>query len=53
MIREESKLYRFVKVCAIARPVGINPSPAISAVRRNRFWMWFFMVWFFGYWVKR
>src|SRR6266446_1180548 len=29
------KLCRVVKVCAVARPAGIKPSPAISAGRRK------------------
>src|SRR5450759_469665 len=31
------KLCRVVKVCAVTRPAGIKPRPAISAGRRNRF----------------
>ena len=37
------KLCNVVKVCAVTRPAGIKPRPAISAGRRNRFLMHVFI----------
>jgi len=39
MERVVIKLCSVEKVCAVTRPDGIKPKPAISAGRRNRFLM--------------